>query len=249
MTNSERYNNFKKNPIIHWENRFIWNGFYGNESWTNLSIIRFAQDTARFKDLFFENTLNFYKEIKSISNDYVNWCSTQIKEKDKEPILNELRQFFIGAIGEFFFTKLFEHKNSLVVREKKIKYDFYDICPRLIADSDFGVDLTGVVSHNGKTYDCVFQVKFWSPFIDSYQITNKIIQPVHSDAIENEMIDNKDDDNIFICWLGNKEHISKYIAKNKVSRHVVFIDRDVLKSNIDNDSKFWEKMCEELSNL
>ena len=249
MNNKERFDKFNK--VNNWKDHFVWHGIYGDSLYNSISINRFASNTNKLNNISFKNTLDFYKKMKNLSYEYSDWCKTIMSNLSVEE-LDNLKLFFIGAIGEYFFVNLFNHKNVIVVGGDKNKtYTFYNICPRLTDDTyDFGVDLTGTVSPStGGSYDCAIQVKFWSPFANESVITNHIAQAVHSDAIENEMIDNKDDDNIFICWLGDIDHVSRWVSKNKMSRHIVFIDRNVLKKNIDGDVEFWNKISEEISNI
>lgn len=247
MNNKERFNKF--NGSNNWKNHFVWHGIYGESLFTKISIDKFSKSTGKLNVITFKNTLDFYKQMKNMACEYSDWCGSVMPKLTNEE-LNNLKLFFIGTIGEYFFVNLFNHKNSLVVGEKNKIYTFYNICPRLMEDTDFGVDLTGTVSPStGGSYDCAIQVKFWSPFANESIISNKIAQSVHSDAIENNMIDNKDDDNIFICWLGDMEHVSKWLSKNKLSRHIVFINRKVLKQNIDGDVEFWNKISEEISKI
>lgn len=247
MTNKERFNKF--NGSNNWKNHFVWCGIYGDSIYSLISIDKFANETNKLKNISFKNTLDFYKQIKNLASEYSDWCYLKDNKLTEEE-QNNLKLFFIGTIGEYFFVNLFNHKNSLVIGEKNKIYTFYNICPRLMDETDFGVDLTGTVSPStGGSYDCVIQVKFWSPFVNESIITNHIVQTVHSDAIENEMIDNKDNDNIFICWLGDMKHVSRWISKNKLNRHIVFIDRKVLKQNIDGDNEFWAKISEEISKI
>ena len=58
-----------------------------------------------------------------------------------------------------------------------------------------------------------------------------------------------DIDNIFICWLGTKDNVSSWLSKNNLNKHIVFIDKKVLKDNIDGDSIFWQKIYQDISNI
>ena len=93
------------------------------------------------------------------------------------------------------------------------RYDFKHICPRLLKEQDFGIDLTGMLSYNNKYYPVALQVKFWNPMTDN-PITNEIAQKAHSDAICNNFINQNDNKNIVICWLGNTKKVSKYLTLN-----------------------------------
>lgn len=247
MSNEQRYKEFLKNPS--WNARFVWTGLLGNGTRSTLSIMNYNKETSNLKNLQFNNTLSFYKQIKGQSELYKDWCS----KKDKKLSVKELESlqlFFIGCIGEFFFVKMFEHKNNILINGRM--YTFYDICPRLTTDWDFGVDLTGRVNTSlNETYDCALQVKFWSPFANESFIDNKIAQSLHSDAVVNEMIDVKQKNNLFICWLGDMKNVSRWLQmkENKLNEHIVFIDQDVLRKHIDGDAIFWEKINLDISNI
>ena len=247
MNNIERYNKFSSTSFS-WDDRFTWKGIYGDKIISSLSIIMYNNETSNLKNLSFNNTLSFYNQMKAESVRYADWCKTK-KPQLSQYELEKLVMFFLGCIGEFFFYELFNHKNQLIIADKNKAYTFYDICPRLSNEYDFGVDLTGRVSVLDKSYDCVFQVKFWNPFSEVSFIDNHIAQAVHSDAIVNDMINMSDIDNIFICWLGTKDNVSSWLSKNNLNKHIVFIDKKVLKDNIDGDSIFWQKIYQDISNI
>ena len=130
------------------------------------------------------------------------------------------------------------------------RYDFKHICPRLLKEQDFGIDLTGMLSYNNKYYPVALQVKFWNPMINN-PITNEIAQKAHSDAICNNFINQNDNKNIVICWLGNTKKVSKYLTLNdKLYEHIIFIDMHVLDNCInDNMPNFWDTFLYKLINI
>ena len=148
------------------------------------------------------------------------------------------------ALGEFFFTVLMQNVKTILIKNintnKLERFDFDYVCPRLVNEIDYGVDLTGMVSRNNSWYNCAIQVKFWNPFTDN-MITNTIVSGVDSDACRNHFINPEDNYNIFICWLGTDKNVSRYLKANKLLyKHLVFIDMDVLNINVNNKlPQFW----------
>ena len=246
MNNKERYEDFLNHSS--WKGRFTWKGLYGNSAYVPISLHNYNNATKALTVLKFSNTLSFFKEMKSASIDYSNWCKSKMNLTQDEVL--DLQKFFIGCIGEFFFFKLFEEKKQIIISYKKKAYTFYNICPRSEKDYDFGIDLTGTVSVLDKTYDCALQVKFWSPFVHESFMTYEILAKAYTDAVANKMINIEDSENIFVCWLGNTEtDSSRWIEKSPIYKNIVFIDRTVLSQNVDGDKMFWENINKDISNI
>lgn len=126
-----------------------------------------------------------------------------------------MKLFFIGCIGEYFFFKLFENHNTLLINNKL--YTFSYVCPRLNGETDYGVDLTGNVSSNtNESWDCVFQVKFWNPYNGNFQMTYDILSRVYTDAIINDFIDKNNNETIFVCWLNDDNQVSKALRNSPI---------------------------------
>ena len=248
MTNSERYLKFCNNPK--WTTRAVWRGKYGTDMFVNISICRWNEDTKCLHNLSFNNTMDYYKQMKKLAEQYANWCALKnpkLTDEEKEYLMFH----FVGFIGEFFFVTLFEIKNQLIVRTKNMTYTFYDVCPLDAVSEDFGVDLTGRVtkSNSSESADCVFQVKFWHPF-SKKKIDMGICMKLWGQATLEEMINHNDNDNLFICWLGDITNVSMWVNRyEKLSKHIVYIDKQVLKDNVDNDPIFWEKFAEKIEKL
>ena len=114
--NKDRYNQFSTNPS--WFERFTWNGIFNNSSRPDLNVLKFLKNENPFKDVKTNNVNNFWKIINNIGEKYSTWCTsidTGLNEEEK----NDLKLFFIGCIGEYFFFKLFD-KFSIIKEDTAI---------------------------------------------------------------------------------------------------------------------------------
>ena len=244
--NKDRYNKFCENPS--WFKRFIWTGEFNNSQRPDLNVMTFLKDKKPFYGVVVNNINDFWKITKKICKQYAEWCkSIDVMLSDKE--LELLEEFFKGCIGEYFFVLLFRHQNTLYINNKL--YHFYNICPRLEDEDDYGVDLTGTVSTNtDEQWDCVFQVKFWNPYNGNYQMTYDILSRVCTDAVWNNMIDKNHLENVFICWLNDDSQVSKALRKSPIWNNLIFIGKKVLNDNINNQiPEFWNIIINELNNI
>lgn len=253
MNNEERFIEYKNNYNNIWLNHFIWKGLTGLYPQNHISIVNFAKETDVFSNIGkLHNVNDLFNIVTKLSNTYVNWCNTKDNFTKDEKI--RIKDFFIGALGEYFFTYVLDELKCMLIPNikngKLERYDFKHICPRLLKEQDFGIDLTGMLSYNNKYYPVALQVKFWNPMTDN-PITNEIAQKAHSDAICNNFINQNDNKNIVICWLGNTKKVSKYLTLNdKLYEHIIFIDMHVLDNCInDNMPNFWDTFLYKLINI
>lgn len=250
----KRFEQYCANKEAIWFDRFVWKGLFGDMPKYSISIVNFAKDNGFEKIDFDANVNSLKKSIDKLADKYINWVKIKDSSYSEEEYL-DMRNFFIGAIGEFFFENLLMNVKCINARnlsDNKIgRYIFDYVAPRLKGEYDYGVDLTGVLSYGMNSVNCAIQVKFWNPYNEGIELTNKMVQSVHSDAICNNFIDNKESNNIVICWLGNTKQISKYLKANKsLYRHIVFIDSDALDNSINNQNIiFWNNFKEDLKNI
>ena len=242
-----RYNTFKSNESKTWENKLVWAGLYGNAPKVSISISRFNKETHLLDEFKGVDCVDdFYKKAKSLADKYVKWV------KNYDDIYNnteyhDMLNFFIGGMGEFFFTYLLNEGRLLIEKNGRIKvYDFDYVAPLLPGEKDFGIDLTGVV--DGR--NCVMQVKFWNPFSDEV-LTTDILQKAYAEGVLNEHINPTEKENVVICWLGNEEKISAHLRDNKkLQEHIIFVDKKVLSRSADKKNPvFWESLTDRLSTL
>lgn len=248
-----RYNTYIVNKENTWLDRFTWNGLYNDLPQNAVSIVNFEQETQAFKKLAeLTDARTFYKEVSKLAMAYVQWCITKDKYDAMEQ--QDLRNFFMGAVGEFFFMVLLQEVRCILIKNlitRKIeRFDFSYVCPRLEGEIDYGVDLTGKIS-NGSTYrNCAIQVKFWNPDTDT-PITNKIASGVFADAVCNNFIDIRESNNIVVCWLGDTRKVSRFLKENrKLYKHIVFIDMEALDNSVNKSNPFfWKTLREKLINI
>lgn len=250
MTNKERYIQYTSNELES-TNHAIWRGIDGESAIQRVSILKFFAETHPFESIDVKNTSSFYNKMCAIADSYVEWALKTLQKEHNEILDRELRNFFIGYIGERFFLFLLQNEKRLYIKSEKQIFTFDYVAPRILDEDDFGVDLTGQVTGNdGITKDCAFQVKFWNPFVKNNDavMSNKLLQGVFADAVCNDIINPSEDKNIFVCWLGDDSKVSKWARRNeKLYKHIVFIDRTVLKDNIDNKMpNFWNSFLKSL---
>lgn len=249
-----RFNQYLNDYKNCWLDRFTWKGIFGDTPKHSISIVNFAKQTTFLDNIpIVSNVINFHKKINNLSDQYIKWVIS-IDNSYTQEELEDIKNFFLGAIGEYFFVFLLTENKRILIKtatnSKLQNYDFNYIAPRLKGEYDVGVDLTGVISYGQELHNCALQVKFWNPFIDT-PITNKIIQGIHSDAICNNFIDNNENNNIIVCWLGNTQNVSKYLIANKLLyKHIIFIDNNALDNSINYQNKlFWMKLNDALKDI
>lgn len=248
----ERYKQYVTNSYDTWLDRFTWNGLYNDMPQNAISIVNFEKQTHSFQNMPVMDSANsFYKVVSKMAQKYVDWCKT--KDTYNEEECGDLRNFFMGCVGEYFFMVLLQDVKCLLIKNNAgnlERFDFDNVCPRLVGEDDYGVDLTGMVSRKNDYYNCAIQVKFWNPYIDT-MFTNKIAAGVHSDAICNGFIDNEQNKNLVVCWLGDTRRVSKYLKANqKLYKHIVFIDKDALDKSINHTMpQFWMNLHTKLANI
>lgn len=250
----DRYNTYQLNKKAIWRNRFTWKGLYGDMPKNSISIVNFLKCGFLDNIDFDPNSLSFKKCIDRYAEKYIKWVKSKDDSYSDEEYRN-MQNFFIGAFGEYFFMYMLQNVkciNAINLNTGKItRYDFSYVALRLISDLDYGVDLTGVLSRGDKSTNCVIQIKFWNPNIEGVEITNMVAQKAHSDAICNNFINNDENENIVICWLGNTNQVSKYLKANTMLyKHIVFIDSKALDYSINNKNNiFWENLKNEIIQL
>lgn len=250
MNNKDRYTKFKADEIAIWKNRFIFRSSTNDMAFNSISLVKYLSEQKPFASCTtIRNVNDFWKLVQKSANDYREWCYN-INPDLSDKTLGELKYFFIGCIGEYFFCKLFEIKNTLYIKQNKKIYTFSYVCPRLIDEKDYGVDLTGTVATNeNKCWDCAFQVKFWNPYCKDFEMTYGILSKTSTDAIWNDFIDKNDKENIFVCWLNNTDTcVSKALRKSPIWDNLVFIDKKVLNDNINNKvPQIWDIFFESIN--
>ena len=244
----QRYEQFKTNEIAVWKNRLTWCGIYGNAPKPTINIWEFNRNTGALGNFIgVTNIDQFYKISKKTADKYVNWVKV-VDDIYTDYEYNDMFNFFVGGIGEFFFANFLDEVRGLYVREggQLARYDFSYISPLLIGEKDFGIDMTGMVNDK----NCVIQVKFWNPYAKEI-LTTDVLQKAYAEGVANDYIDPKQEKNVVICWLGNEELISSHLHDNKkIEEHIVFVDKETIGRTIDNRyTTFWNNLTEKLTNF
>ena len=123
------------------------------------------------------------------------------------------------------------------------------MCPRLIDEKDYGVDLTGTVSNGDKCKDCVFQVKFWNPYNEKIELTYTTLCKTYVDGDKNKFFNHDDNENIVVCWLSaTNKMISTELRDSHLFDNLIFIDKKVLNDNINKQiPRFWDIFFESIN--
>lgn len=249
----QRYITFKNAERETWYNRFTWRGIYGDNNAAHaINIFRFFKNTHKEETLRgIRNVSDFYKKTTSLANTYVEWCKE--KESHSAEEYADLWNFFVGSIGEFFFTYLFDQVKSVIcVNDRKaIVYNFNFVSPLLNGEKDWGIDLTGKISDKHGDRNCVIQVKFWNPFANK-TLQMDVMQKAFAEGVLNNYISPSEDKNVVICWLGDEEDsVSHFLRVNEpLENHVVLIGKKALNATInDRDGVFWDSIVNNLTNF
>lgn len=242
----DRYiNEYKKN----WELRFIWSNSK-NEAKCTISIIQFFKETGILNDIEHKITLDgFFNQTEKLANEYTNWVKSQTSEySDKE--IEDMHNFFIGAIGEFFIVCLLSEMKCIYKFDKEhhscYRYDFRMISPNLQNDKDFGVDLTCI--SNGKP--SVIQVKWWNRFSKN-KPGIEVFQKLMSEGKVRNYCNDNDDHNRFLFWTGCEEDITKKIKDCGYDKWCVCFGNYSISEVIDNraEEDFWNILYQKLIEL
>ena len=239
----DKYAEYKANEAETWRSRFTWMGLDGKNPKHTTSILRFNADTNAFTKMKpINNTEDLLKEVKKLAVEYVAWVKSKKGNEYGRLDYEDMERFFQGAIGEYFFYRLFEDVKCVLTPDNGgviTRYDFNFVSPTLRGEKDLGVDLYGIANDTPS----VIQVKFWNPWT-KYGISIKTIQGAYAEGISNNIIDKDSKDNMFICFLGQEAGVyDKVRTLSGYRKHVVAIGRTALGYTIDNRNKiFWDNL-------
>ena len=245
----ENYEAYKTSATENWENRLTWMGLNGKEPKHTTSIYRFNKETNAFANMKVVDTAaNFFNEVDKLANAYVEWVKGKNKGYSKKEY-EDMRDFFVGAIGEIFFYRLFEEVKCIMAPDATgtyARYDFNFVSPTLKSDKDAGVDFTAAIND----VPSVVQTKFWNPFARK-SMELDIIQKAYAEGVSKQLIDKDEKKNVFICWLGSEESIYRKTKEYKQYReNVVAIGYGALDVSINNRNKiFWTNLYDFLKNI
>lgn len=245
-----KYNDFIDNEVATWKTRFTWMGTDGRTPKYTTTISRFLCETDAIESIATTIDVNtLYQKLDGLAERYIAWVQSKGNNYSKKAC-TDMRNFFIGAIGEFFFVELLNEVRCLYIHTPSSneykRYDFHYVSPSLSDDRDFGVDLTGVAND----VPVVMQVKFWNPF-GKTKLPIEVFQKADSEGTRNGYINMSDDNNIFLCWLGSEESGIYPIKGNKVYKNkIVVVGRNTLELSINNTNKiFWSNLFGKLKKV
>lgn len=245
----ENYQTYKDTAAENWESRLTWMGLGGKEPKHTTTILRFNKETEAFANMKRVNSAHdFYKEADKLADAYVNWVKSKNKMYTKKEY-EDMHNFFVGAMGEIFFYRLFEDVKCIMAPDATgtyVRYDFNYVSPTLKEDKDAGVDFTADVNDTAS----VIQTKFWNPFARK-SMELDIIQKAYAEGVSKQLIDKDEKKNVFICWLGSEESVYRKTKEYKQYReNVVAIGYGALDVSINNRNKiFWSNLYDFLKNI
>lgn len=249
----KKYNEYKENKKETWKKRFTWQGLNGREPKHTTSILRFNDETNAFEKIGNDvcTSNKFFEEVSKIADEYVGWVNTKEHEYNERE-LEDMRNFFVGAIGEWFYYKFVTCiRNVLTLNENGESYLYYfsHVSPTLVSGRDAGVDFTSFAND----VSCAMQVKFWNPFdtkrkVDAFTMCQK----AYADGVIHGFVDASENNTVFVCWLGDESAIYNKLGNDKAWKNkVVVLGKKCLDMNINNKCKntFWKKLKNGLCGL
>ena len=245
----ENYQAYKNSASENWESRLTWMGLNGKEPKHTTTIIRFNKETGALGTMNEVKTADeFYKEAVRLADVYVEWVQTKNKMYSKKEY-EDMRNFFVGALGEIFYYRLFEDVKCVMAPDATgtyVRYDFSYVSPTLKDDKDAGVDFTASVND----IPSVLQSKFWNPFAHKGMEID-VIQKAYAEGVSKGLINKDEKANVFICYLGSEESVFRQTKQYKQYRNnVVPIGFHALDVTINNRlPSFWNNLRGFLKNL
>lgn len=245
----ENYNSYKSSSAENWESRLTWMGLNGREPKHTTTILKFNKETGALGKMEHVMTANdFFKESEKVANEYVEWVKSKNKGYSNKEY-EDMRNFFVGAMGEIFFYRLFEDVKCIMAPDASgvyQRYDFNFVSPTLKSDKDAGVDFTASVNDTAS----VLQSKFWNPFAHKGMELD-VIQKAYAEGVSKDLINKDEKSNVFICYLGNEDAVFRRTKEYKQYReNVVPIGFKALDVSINNRNKyFWGNLYDFLANL
>lgn len=245
----ENYQTYKNTEAENWESRLTWMGLNGREPKHTTTILRFNKETGALGTMKRVNTAHeFYKEADRLAGQYVEWVKPKNKMYSKKEY-EDMHNFFVGAMGEIFFYRLFEDVKCIMAPDATgtyVRYDFNYVSPTLKEDKDAGVDFTASVNDVAS----VLQSKFWNPFAKKGMDLD-VIQKAYAEGVSKDLINKDEKANVFICYLGNEDSVFRWTKEYKQYRNnVVPIGFKALDVSINNRNQiFWNNLYDFLKNL
>ena len=221
-------------------NRFGFNGRFP-------TIGDWLKDTANIKIMDALKKINQVNQLNSWicshATDYANYAATS----NPSASVQDIEFWFRGAIGEWFFIDCFlqAYGNKFLVKipntNQVQQVSFTLAAPTIYTGcADYGVDIVGI-DNNGKSV--VGQVKFYNPWSNEpTQINYETLSKTDCQGMNEEWIDPKQEQSIYLFWLGDKKqgslhcNLSKWLLSNDCPltkyNKVVYVDGNDVNTNI-----------------
>ena len=222
----------------------------GQKQYNQTNFLNFLRETKLFLgDVVITSMIEFHNYIdKSVIPSYLDWMDKKTKELSLASYSQEdVRNWIKGAIGEYFFLRMFEELRTIVVSDytdqnKQLEhiYNFQYVSPKTASSpEDLGMDMTGVAND----IPIALQIKFWNPFVSvqdlkkSLYSPKELVQALYSEAhCHNYVYDETDTTkNLFICCLHDETEFMDWWNRRQnkdIQRHIEVIGRRSLEATI-----------------
>ena len=248
------YGVYTANKYDIWKKRFVWMK-RGKDPQYRIGIMRFIKETDEFEKVIEQgvptNTDELFNVVTQLADKYVAWANGKDGEIQgyTEEDYDDMRNFFVGAIGEYFFVYLLTEVKCVSCYNKNKEYNRFDFrYTSLYQGKDFGIDVVSVVSTYLADMSCAIQVKFWNPFNEDETPDMSMFQKLGYEGYRNGYADPKQDHNLFLCWLGDESRIFNTIKDNDMLlRSVSVIGKNSLNETVNNRNRFfWNGLFQSL---
>lgn len=246
------YEKFSQNKHSNWENRFTWRK--GKIISNSTSINRYNAETLAFSNIkIAKNTNELFSIIEDTASDYVYYVKSKGYSYYNSKDYADLRNFFVGAIGEYFFYFLLTELHAMDVftsYDEMCRIDFNYVAPALpsVLKKDLGVDMTCYANDTPS----VLQIKFYNPNIKSKFRVKEIVQSMCAEGSVKNIINTRESSNMYICHIGKESVVYNWIKKfgEFYRKNVICIGENSLNYTVNNKNTiFWQKFHKSLSEL
>lgn len=247
----EKYNKYIENYQEVWANRFTWRDSKGDKKPTT-NIVEFFKETKPFDEIKHVDSLDgMFKQTNELAVKYRNWVNDKSKATGfvySKKDLNNMYNFFIGAIGEFFVVCLLTEIgciNKYDVEAGTVRrYDFSKVAPLLPEDTDLGVDLTCMANDKPS----VIQVKWWNPYNKERKLEMDVFHKLVSVGHVCGYCKPDEKDNRFLFWTGFERKTTKLLRRFNYHHWCVDLGDisigNVIKERV--ETHFWDVFYEKL---
>lgn len=191
-----------------------------------------------------EKYVDFVKQTKG---------STWVKNFCTEELEQEIRFWFQGAIGEFFFIEIFPHDNIIMESAdggNKIQKTLSCVTPWFFTENeDYGIDFVAVDENNEVVSG---QIKFWNAHGSRKIQWNGLFANMiaESQGKEIRLTDPTKQGNLIIMYLGNEMNdVSLSLKKHSQYKQLSLIGRSSINHTLNGRKSFsliWNRKLKKL---